>query len=196
VTLHTFERDQVGRKRHVEYPTPKHVENSLHGSKWAKSHGYKTNDLDMLCDKVLTQAARRARLTKTKIPRSAITGHIPNAHWPDPFKRDGFRDPKRKVGKGDHFDEMVPEEWRRIVAGHRWTRLYHVPPIEAQLRLCADIKLQALLEPKHSPVWLHQEVWDYLAVVAEREGTHVAVYSLMHECLPFARRAGFNAWAI
>lgn len=183
MTLHTFKRAQVGKKYHVEWPTLKHVENSVRGVKYAKRHGYKTIDLDMLPDEELVENPK------------LIAGHIWNTHWPDPFRRDGFRDPKRILGKGDKMHEMNAIEISRLVAGHR-PKLYHIPHIESQLHLCAEIGLQALIEPKRSTVWLRQPVWDYLADVCEKNGTHVAVYSEYHDCLPMARKAGFNAWPI
>ena len=195
--VRTFGRHEVGKKFHVEYPVLKHVENSLRGSRWAKSHNYRTTDLDILPDEVLTGFIRTQ--SKGTLRFDQIAGHIWNGHWPDPFRRDGFKDPKRILGRGDHMDEMVPHEIERIVA-HSWfhglRRTYHIPHVEAQLQLCGSIGLQVLLEPKHSPVYLRQEVWDYLAMTAESHGCRTAVYSLMHECLPFARNAGFAAWPI
>lgn len=182
-TLHTFERNQVGRKYHVEWPTLKHVENSARGVRYAKKHGYKTIDLDMLPDEELVQDQRK------------VAGHIWNCHWPDPFRRDGFRDPKHILGKGDQMHEMNAAEVGRLRAGHL-PRLYKIPHIESQLLLCAELNLQALIEPKHSPVWLRQNIWNYLASQCITHGTHCSVYSEMHECLPFAREAGFHAWAI
>lgn len=193
--LHTFDRHDVGSKYHVEYPTLKHVENSLRGSKHAHRTHHKTTDLDMLPDEVLVKAASHAAAIGQPIPRSAIAGHILNEHWPEPIRRDGFKDPKGILHRDDKITEMNPDEWGRLVArsgGHR----YHILPIERQLALCPTLPLQVLLEPKHSTVWLHPEVWHYLAEFCIVHHTHVAVYSLMHECLPFARRAGFNAWAI
>lgn len=191
MTLQTFQPHEVGRKYHVEAPVKKHVENSLRGSRYAKNHGYKTIDLDFLPDRILFQA----RWTNAVIPVNLIANHIRNEHWPDPFRLDGFRDPKGVLGEGDQMHEMYPAQLDRIVAGY-WPRRYHIPTIEQQFKLCAEIHLQILMEPKRSPVWLRQEVWNYVAKLAEHYGTHVAVYSLMHECLPYARKAGFNAWAI
>jgi hypothetical protein len=193
MTLHTFGPGEVGKKFHVEYPTLKHVENSLRGSRRAKRRGYKTNDLDLLPDEVLVQAIKHYRVGS--LPEILIAGHIWNTHWPDPFRHDGFRDPKRILGRGDHMHEMHPNEIGRLVAGHRPV-LYKIPTVEQQFKLCAEIHLQALIEPKRSPVWMRPEVWRYLAKQAEHYGTHVGVYSLMHDCLPVARRAGFKAWAI
>lgn len=187
----TFGPHEVGKKYHVEYPTLKHVENSIRGSKHAKRIGCKTTDLDMLPDGVLTTMVERGQ----PLTPGEIAGHLRNTHWPDPFRRDGFRDPKHILGRGNLITHMTPVQIDRIVAG-RWPRQYHIPHIEAQLAFCATIHLQVLLEPKQSPVWLRQEVWDYLASVAERNHTRTAVYSLMHECLPYAKRAGFNAWPI
>lgn len=199
MSVHTFSKSQVGRKYHVQYPTLKHVENSLRGSRYAVRHGYRTTDLDMLPDAVLYRASAHAT-----IPRSAIVGHIRNDHWPDPFRHDGFRDPKHILGRGDHMHEMEPFEIDRLRAGHR-PRLYRIPTIEQQFALCPTLTrnhrygLQMLLEPKPGAserVWLHPEVWDYLAELAEQHRARVAVYSLFHECLPYARHAGFNAWPI
>jgi hypothetical protein len=198
----TFERHQVGEKGHVEYPVAKHFENSLRGSRHFKKTGHKTTDLDMLPDLVLVKAAIHAIATGTVIPRSAIAGHIPNEHWPEPLHRDGFHDPKHELGEHAQITKMVPEQWGRLVAHgkrldqqRRWPR-FHILPIERQLELCPKIDLQVLMEPKRSLVWLRQEVWDYLAEVCEQNRTRAAVYSMMHTCLPYARRSGFNAWAI
>jgi hypothetical protein len=196
VTLRTFERDHVGRKYHVEYPTPKHVENSPHGTRWGHQHGYKTNDFDILPDEVLTKAVKAGQAL---LRRDQIAGHIPNEHWPEPIRRDGFHDPKGILHRDDHIQSMVPQEWGRLVA-HTWVhgarRRFQIVPIEEELRICGDIGMQALIEPKHSPVWYRSEVWAYLASIASYYDCRTAVYSLMHDCLPMARRAGFEAWAI
>lgn len=189
--VQTFGPGEVGHKFHVKSPTPKHVENSIRGSKRAKRRGYKTNDLDMLPDVVLRERAQ----DPTPMTFTEIEGHIRNAHWPDCFRHDGFRDPKGILEKGDLLTEMHPHEIDRLVAGH-FPR-YHIPTIEQQLALCGDIHLQALLEPKgKSRVWRRQEVWDYLAHVAEQNSTKTAVYCLNTLCLPYARAAGFAAWKI
>lgn len=189
--LRTFGPHEVGRKRHVQAPTPKHVENSLRGIRWAARHGYDTIDLDQLPDVVLTERV------KDPAPMSfaEIAGHLRGDHWPDPFRHDGFRDPKRILGRGDLIEHMHPHEIDRLVAG-RWPRRYHIPHTESELALCAALDLKALLEPKPSPVWRRIEIWEYLAWVCEEHDTHAAVYSLMHECLPYARQAGFTAWPI
>lgn len=197
MALNTFERHQVGRKRHVEWPVPKHVENSLRGIRYAARHGYDSIDLDMLPDGILTERVKHP----APMTFADIAGHLRGDHWPDPFRHDGFRDPKGLLGPGDHITTLTPPEIDRLVAGH-WPRRYRIPRVEAELALCARLRthagvpLKALLEPKHSPVWMRPEVWNYLAWVCEEHDTHVAVYSLMHECLPVAREAGFNAWPI
>lgn len=191
MALQTFDRHEVGSKYHVEAPTPKHVENSIRGSTWAKRHGFRTTDLDMLPDAVLTQAVHLGK----PITPAVCKGHVRNTHWPECIRHDGFRDPKGILHRDDHVQQMYPHELDRLVAGHR-PRLYHIPTIEAQIAHCGAIHLQALLEPKHSMVWMRPEVWVYLAAVCDAYNTRTAVYSLMHECLPYARHAGFNAWAI
>ena len=191
MALRTFGPHEVGRKYHVEWPTLKHVENSLHGTRWAARHGFDTTDLDMCADGILTERVKNPK----PMTFAEIAGHIRNNHWPDPFTHDGFRDPKHELGRGDRITTMRPHEIDRLVAGH-WPRRYHIPHIEAQLALCPRVGIKALPEPKRSPVWLRPEVWEYLAWVCEEHDTHAAVYSLMHECIPFARRAGFTAWPI
>lgn len=191
VTLHTFGPHEVGSKYHVEYPVLKHVENSPQGIRHCHRRRIKTNDLDMLPDKVLSDRAHDL----TPMTRADIARHLRNDHWPDPFRHDGFRDPKHKLGVGHIIEEMYPHEIDRLVAGH-WPNRFHIPYMEDQLALCAELNVQALVEPKRSHVFKRQEVWDYLASVAAQHGTHMAVYSLMHECLPFARKAGFEAWPI
>lgn len=197
MALRTFERHEVGHKYHVQAPTMKHVENSPYGCRYAARHGFDTNDLDMLPDVVLVERAK----DPLPIAFAEIAGHLRNTHWEDLFRHDGFRDPRGILGRGDLVTQMHPHELDRLVAGH-WPHRFHVPHIEDQLALCAELRthrgrpLQALLEPKRSRVWLRQEVWEYLAWVCEEHDTPAAVYSLMHECLPFARRAGFTAWPI
>lgn len=190
--LRTFGPHEVGWKLHVRAPVPKHVENSLHGTRYAARHGYDTTDLDMLPDAVLTERAK----DPAPMTFAEIVGHLRNTHWEDPFRHDGFRDPKHILGKGDLVTEMHPYELDRLVAGHWPGRRFHIPRIEDQLALCGELERQALLEPKRSRVWLRQEVWNYLAAMADWHGTRTAVYSLMHECLPYARQAGFRAWPI
>lgn len=207
MTLRTFKRDQVGRKFHVEYPVMKHVENSLRGTTWAHRHHYRTTDLDLLPDEVLVKAALRAVSAGTTIPRSAIVGHIPNEHWVRPLRRDGFRDPKGVLHRDDKITAMVPEEWGRLKARSRFHSVqrhtYQILPIERQITLLPTLGehgMQGLLEPKEcgkaSVVWLRHEVWEYLAEIAEAHRAKIAVYSLFHECLPYARDVGFNAWKI
>lgn len=197
MALRTFDRHQVGRKLHVEWPTLKHVENSPRGCRYAARHGYDSIDLDMLPDGILTQRV----LEPATLSFAEIEGHLRNTHWPDPFARDGFRDPRGVLGRGNLITHLRPEQIDRLVAGH-FPRRYRIPHIEDQLALCASLTthtghpLKALMEPKRSRVWLRPEVWEYLAWVCEEHDTPAAVYSLMHECLPFARRAGFNAWPI
>lgn len=197
MALRTFDRHEVGHKFHVEHPVPKHVENSPRGCRYAARHGYDSIDLDMLPDGPLA-----ARATDpTPMTFAEIAGHIRNDHWLDPFLHDGFRDPRRILGPGHLITRMTPDQIDRLVAGH-WPLRYRIPHIEDQLALCAQLRthrgvpLKALLEPKKSRAWLRQEVWEYLAWVCEEHDAHAAVYSLFHECLPFARRAGFTAWPI
>lgn len=190
--LHTFGPHEVGRKYHVEAPTPKHVENSPQGCHYAKHHGFRTIDLDMLPDADLVTLVRRS----APLSPAQIAGHLHNTHWDDPFRHDGFRDPKGILHRGDVMHDMHQHEVDRLVAGHRWTTLYHIPRMEAQLSLCHQLGIQALMEPKHSAVWMREEVWAYLANYCAALGVRAAVYSLQHECLPIARHAGFHAWPI
>jgi hypothetical protein len=193
--LRTFRRDQVGKKFHVEYPVMKHVENSTQGIKRAKRERCKTIDLDILPDEDLLNFLELGRPLTIEM----VGEHSHFEHWLDPFRRDGFRDPKGILHKGDLMTEMNGHEVGRIVAG-RAIR-FHIPTINEGLALCNEVNIQALVEPKRGNakcdlVFMRDDYWSLVAQIAIRHNTKIAAYTLAHQYLPHIRSSGINAWGI
>lgn len=161
---------------HVSYPTPKHVENSSRGDRRAKRLGKRGNDLDLLITK---------------------DGWVINTHWPRPLLKDGFRDPKKRIGKRARVADLTWAQVSRLRAG-RWPRRYHIRTVEAALRHCASLGLVAVLEPKGDPRFKSDALWQHIAKVAEEVGCAVSVRALPEnaDALPYAHRAGFETWEI
>jgi hypothetical protein len=190
----TFGPSEVGHKYHLDYPF-KHQENSLRGTHWSHAHGFKTSDVDMLPDARLVRAVHMG----APLGDNAIRGHLRACHWLEPLRKDEMHDPKGILHRDDKIIEMEPFEIDRLVAHTRFhgvRRAFHIPTMEEQIALFGELHYQLLMEPKQSMVWMRPEVWVYLAHLCEDHHTKAAVYSLQHECLPYARHAGFNAWPI
>ena len=152
-----------------------HRVNSIRGIRRAKRLDYPAIDIDVLI---------------------TLCGVIIGCHWPRPLLHDGFRDPKRKVGKYADVAKLPWEVVARLVAG--WAIRYHIQRIERLLAECARLGIIAVLEPKGDPRFDHQATWDYVAKVADDLGATVKVRALEQNAsaLPAARAAGFDAWEI
>lgn len=160
---------------HVRKGQPYHVGNSIRGIRRAARRGFTKIDIDL---------------------QITIDGVIVGCHWPRPLRMDGFRDPKRKVGKDAVVAKLPWSTVSRLVAG-RIIR-YRIRRIEALLAECGRRGIIALLEPKGDSRFAHDEVWDHIAKTADLVGAHVQVRALPQnvDALPAARRAGFKAWEI
>lgn len=141
---------------HVASPTPKHVENSVRGIRYAKRHGYDGIDLDLL------------------ITRDDV---IVGCHWPKPMIHDGFRDPLHRIDRDRPVKDLPWEKVSRLVAG-RWPRRYHIDRIERLLKVCADEGIVAVLEPKSDDRFMENEPWVEIRKVADAKGAHIRVRSL------------------
>lgn len=161
---------------HVEYPTPKHVENSDRGDRRARRQGKDGNDLDL-------------QITKDN--------RIVNTHWARPMIKDGFRDPRSLIPPHKMVRELTWVQVSRLVAG-RWPRRYRIRSIERALYHCARLRIVAVLEPKGDPRFREDWVWQHIAAVAEDVGCTASVRALPENAaaLEPARRAGFEAWRI
>lgn len=175
MALLTRARRLIGRILHVEYPVMKHVENSLRGVRRA-ARRHEAIDLDM-------------QITKDN--------RIVGTHWPRPLLRDGFRDPRRRIGRHARVRDLTWAQVSRLRAGHR-PRLYRIQPIERLLYECARRGVVAVLEPKGDPRFTQDWTWQHIAKTAEAYGATVSVRALREnaDALPAARRAGFKAWEI
>jgi glycerophosphoryl diester phosphodiesterase len=172
----TRARGHVGRIYHVEWPTLKHVENSVRGIRHAHRNGFDAIDLDMLI---------------------TSDGQILGCHWDRPMRRDGFRDPWRRIDPDKAVRELTWRQVSRLVAGY-FPRRYRINRIERLLAECARLGVIAVLEPKDDPRFRQAAIWEHLAAVAEDLGAIVSVYALPQNAaaLPPARAAGFQAWEI
>lgn len=167
---------------HVEAPTPKHVENSLRGIRYAARHGFDAIDLDML-------------ITADDV--------IVNTHWDRPMARDGFRDPRHKISRERRVRDLSWEKVSRLVAGH-WPRRYRIQRIERQLRACARHGIVAYLEPKDDPRFELDWPWREIRKAADACGAHVLVRSIRDfggrsagvRRVDAARRNGFSGKVI
>lgn len=171
--LRTRARRRIGRIRHVKWPTPKHIENSLRGIAYAARHRYDAIDLDM---------------------QITADNRIVGTHWARPMMRDGFHDPEHKIRRYTPVKRLTFAQVRRLVAPGR----YRIHPIEKLLRRCARLGVVALLEPKGDPRFREAWPWEHIAAVADDCGVTVSVRAL-HEnraALGPARDAGFEAWEI
>jgi glycerophosphoryl diester phosphodiesterase len=176
VTLRTRVRRRIGRILHVAHPTPKHVENSVRGIRRAHRRGFASIDLDM-------------QITKDRV--------IVGTHWARPLLRDGFRDPKRRIGSHAIVRNLTWAQVARLRAG-RWPRRYRISRIERLLSECARLGVVALLEPKGDPRFATDWPWQHIAAVAEDVGCTVSVRALGENAaaLKPARKVGFEAWEI
>jgi glycerophosphoryl diester phosphodiesterase len=173
MALRTLARRRIGRIRHVKWPTPKHIENSLRGIAYAARHGYDAIDIDM-------------QITSDRV--------IVGTHWARPMKRDGFHDPDHKIPRYRTVRRMTWVQVHRLIAPKR----YRIVRIERLLRACARRGVTALLEPKGDPRFREDWPWQHIAAVADDCGATVSVRALRENraALTPARRAGFEAWEI
>lgn len=141
---------------HVSWPTPKHVENSVRGIRYAARHGYDAIDLDLL------------------ITRDDV---IVGCHWVHPMLRDGFRDPLRRISATKAVRSLSWEQVSRLVAGRR-PRRYHISRVERLLRACADNGIIAFLEPKNDDRFEQDWPWREIRKAADACGAHVRVRSI------------------
>lgn len=167
---------------HVSWPTPKHVENSPRGIRYAARHGFDAVDLDM------------------QITRDDV---IIGCHWGRPMERDGFRDPQRQINPRHHVRTLTWEQVSRLVAGRR-PRRYRIHRIERLLRACARHGVIAYLEPKDDERFEEDWPWQHIRAVADDCGAHVRVRSLRDlgghgegiKRVEAAKRNGFKAVVI
>ena len=141
------------RTYHLQWPRMKHEENSLRGIRYAARHGFDAIDIDML-------------ITSDDV--------IVGCHWPEPMERDGFRDPRHKIGRDTPVRRMTWEQVSRLVAGH-WPRRYRIQRIERLLAACAKRGIIAYLEPKGDPRFELDWPWQEIRKHADVVGAHVRV---------------------
>ncbi len=156
---------------HVRRGQKYHTENSLRGIRTAKRRGYTEIDLDMLITK---------------------DNRIVGCHWRRPLLKDGFRDPKKKLGRNRTVATMTLLEVTRLRAG-RWPRTYRIQTIERLLRECARLGIGAVLEPKDDSRFALDWPWEHISKVADDCGAHVRVYGFDLKNIQAAQRAGFRA---
>lgn len=176
MALRTLARRRIGSILHVQWPTPKHVENSIRGVRRAKRRRKKSIDLDL-------------QMTKD--------GVIVGTHWALPMVHDGFFDPLGKISRHTPISELTWAEVSRLRAVTRG-RAYRIHRIEELLAACERYGRVALLEPKGDHRFRADPPWQHITLVADDFGTTVSVRALPQNAaaLPPARRAGLRAWEI
>lgn len=169
----TRARRRIGRIFHLKWPHFKHEENSVRGAVYAHRHGYNAIDLDL---------------------QITADGFVVVTHWARPMRRDRFYDPKHKIGPHRPVDKLDWWQVRRL----RTHDGYRIRRVERMLRVCADLGIVALLEPKGDPRFKKLWPWEHIAAVADDVGCTVSVRALRENAgaLPVARSVGFEAWEI
>ena len=159
---------RAGRIAHVRRGVPYHRGNSIRGLQAAKRAGKRKADRDVLMtsDRVLV-----------------VT------HWGRPLKH-GFRDPLGRLDRNRTIGSMTWAEVSRLRAPGN----YRINTLETDLRECARLGIEAVLEPKGDPRFRDQNVWNGIKALADRVGCRVSGYTLRANAgaVLYMRRAGIR----
>lgn len=160
---------------HVPHGTPYHVENSIDGLNRAATGGYDSIDLDWQLTRPDT-ACRHCRQAGV-----VCIGHPVNTHWPRPLLRDGFRDPRRQLGRLHRIDRMTLDQALRLI-----TRDGHTMHTDARMfNEAADRALKVAAEVKH-PGYADHEVMRRFVVAAQRASCRMRIMKLSDGAKPLA----------
>lgn len=163
---------------HVQWPILKHVENSIQGIRKAARLGYDAIDLDLLITK---------------------DGVVVVCHWMQPLKRDGFKDPWRRIQVHALVKELTWEQIKRLRAGNGEYRIIRV---ERALRECYARKIIPYLEPKNDKRFEEDWPWQQIVAAARAIGVRVWVRAIRNfptegaglRRVQAARRNGVPRW--
>jgi hypothetical protein len=141
---------------HLKWPRMKHEENSNRGDREAARRGFDGIDHDWQKD---------------------ADGVVWNTHWQDVFRRDGFHDPERKVGRGDRFRRLHARAIRRLRAVTRG-HTFRIRTADEGIRHAAKVGLKVVYgEAKPGNVWT---IEDFAARkrVADAAGIRLVVMTM------------------
>jgi hypothetical protein len=181
---------------HVEAPTPKHVENSLRGIRFA-AHSPLFNGSDL--DSLITLADPRCPVCA----RRTCRGHLLNTHWEHPMLRDGFHDPLGLLDPHTAVRHMTLPEAMRLEA-HTDGHVYRIPTLASSLALCGRLGHIAVVEPKNDERFEEDWPWQLMERVAHTFRTDLRARALRDFPTPgaglrrvrAARRNDVPAWTI
>jgi hypothetical protein len=129
-------------------------ENSPAGIKFAAKHGYKSIDLDM-------------QITKDGVP--VVT------HWSKPLEKDGFYDPKGKIGKGKKVSDMTLAEVMRLRNKDGKSQIY---PLATMVQHLKKNGIAGDLEAKNDKRFASDKMMGYIANLVRDAGIKANLKSI------------------